>query len=347
MAKKPLTYADSGVDIAKEDTAVDALSGALTFARTGMGAPIGDIGHFGGLVEFGDHALCLCTDGVGSKVEIANAIRKWDTVGIDCMAMNVNDALCVGAEPIAFVDYLAVEDPDPDQTQQIGAGLARASELANVSMVGGETASLPGIIKGFDLAGTCLAVAKRDKLVTGDDIQPGDVLIGLASTGIHSNGYTLARNAFESAGHAYTDDWPFDDPEHAGKSVGEVLLEPTRIYVKEIMALLKSGVPVHGLSHVTGSGLRKIRRINQTVSYHVTNPLPVHSVFQRIQELGSVADHEMYKTFNMGMGFVVIVPADHADAALKVLRDAVDYDVQIVGEVRDGDGVHHPVGGTH
>lgn len=344
---KPLTYADSGVDIAKEDKAVDALAGVLTFARSGMGAPIGGIGHFGGLVEFGEHALCLCTDGVGSKVEIANAIQKWDTVGIDCMAMNVNDALCVGAEPIAFVDYLAVEDPDPAQTAQIGAGLARASEMANVSMIGGETASLPGIIKGFDLAGTCLAVAKRDELVTGERIQPGDVLIGMASTGIHSNGYTLARNAFESTGHAYTDAWPFDDAEHQGKSIGEVLLEPTRIYVKEIMALLRSAIPVHGLSHITGSGLRKLRRINQGVRYDITQPLPVHSVFSRIQELGDVADHEMFKTFNMGMGFVAVVPAEHADAAVALLRENVDYEVAVVGAVAEGEGVHHPVGGQH
>lgn len=345
--KHPMTYAESGVDIHREDQAVGALAGMLTFARTGMGAPIGSIGHFGGLVEFGEHALCLCTDGVGSKVEIANAIRKWDTVGIDCMAMNVNDALCVGAEPIAFVDYLAIEDPDPEQTRQIGAGLARASQMANVSMVGGETASLPGIIKGFDLAGTCLAVARRDELVTGEAIAPGDVLIGLASTGIHSNGYTLARRAVESGGHAYTDAWPFDDPEHAGKSVGEVLLEPTRIYVREIMALLRSGIPVHGLSHVTGSGLRKIRRIHQSVAYHITDPLPVHSVFRRIQELGHVADHEMYKTFNMGMGFVVVVPSEHAEAAVHLLQSHTDYEVRVVGEVREGEGVHHPVGGTH
>lgn len=344
---KPLTYADSGVDIQKEDEAVDALAGMLSFARSGMGAPIGGIGHFGGLVEFGEFALCLCTDGVGSKVEIANAIGKWDTVGIDCMAMNVNDALCVGAEPIAFVDYLAVEHPDPVQTKQIGEGLARASEMANVSMIGGETASLPGIIKGFDLAGTCLAVAKRDELVTGDRIAPGDVLIGLASTGIHSNGYTLARNAFESNGHAYTDAWPFDDEEHAGKTIGEVLLEPTRIYVREIMALLKAGIPVHGLSHITGSGLRKLRRINQGVRYDITAPMPVHSIFQRIQQLGSVDDHEMYKTFNMGMGFVVVVPAEHADAALESLRKQVDYEVAVVGTVAEGNGVHHPIGGTH
>lgn len=344
---KPLTYAESGVDIDKEDKAVDALAGMLAFARTGLGAPIGGIGHFGGLVEFGEHALCLCTDGVGSKVEIANAIRKWDTVGIDCMAMNVNDALCVGAEPIAFVDYLAVEDPDPEFTKQIGQGLERAAEMANVSMIGGETASLPGIIRGFDLAGTCLAFAKRDQLVTGDKIAPGDVLIGLASSGIHSNGYTLARRAFESNGFAYTEQWPFDDPELAGCSVGEVLLEPTRIYVREIMALLRSGVPVHGLSHITGSGLRKLRRINQGVRYDITDPLPVPAIFGRIQELGSIEDHEMYRTFNMGMGFVVVVPADHAEAALANLRASVDYPVEVVGTVANGDGVHHPLGGTH
>ncbi len=342
-----MTYADAGVDIEKEDDAVDALAGMLNFARTGMGAPLGDIGHFAGLVAFGEHALCLCTDGVGSKLEIARAIGKWDTVGIDCMAMNVNDAICVGAEPIAFVDYLAVEDPEPEVTRAIGKGLAEGARQANVSMVGGETASLPGIIKGYDLAGTCLAVAKQSELVTGKDIAPGDVMIGLASTGIHSNGYTLARKAFEAAGHAYTDAWPWAEDGYGDQTIGEVLLEPTRIYVREVMALLKAGVPVHGLSHVTGSGLRKVRRGNPGVQYLIDAPLPVHPVFKRIQELGNVADHEMYRTFNMGMGFVVVVPADAADEALRVLRESVDYPVQVVGRIADGEGVIHPVGGTH
>ncbi len=339
-----MTYADAGVDIEKEDKAVGALAGALAFARSGIGAPIGGIGHFGGLVEFGEYALCLCTDGVGSKVEIARAIKKWDTMGIDCMAMNVNDAICVGAEPIAFVDYLAVEDPDPEFTKQIGIGLERAAELANVSMIGGETATLPGIVQGFDLAGTCLAYARKEDLVTGEAIQPGDVLIGLASSGIHSNGYTLARKVIEGAGYEYTDAWPTTDYEG---SVGEVLLEPTRIYVKPIVALLKSDVAVHGLSHITGSGLRKLRRINQGVQYDITDPLPVPAVFQRIQEWGNVEAHEMYKTFNMGMGFVVVVPADAVEAALAVLRSHAEYHVQVVGKVSAGAGVHHPVGGQH
>lgn len=347
VADEGMTYARAGVDISKEDQAIEALAKSLGFARTGMGAPLGKIGHFAGLVDFGDHALALCTDGVGSKVEIADAVRKWDTVGIDCMAMNVNDAICVGAEPIAFVDYLAVEDPDPAFTEQVGKGLAEGARQANVSLVGGETATLPGIVKGFDLAGTCLAVARKDRLVTGEKIAPGDVLIGLPSSGIHSNGYTLARRVFEDAGHAYTDPWPGDDAEYAGMRLGEVLLVPTRIYVRPVMALLRSDVPVHGLSHITGSGLRKLRRINQGVGYEITDPLPVPPVFRKIQELGDVADPEMYKTFNMGMGFVVVVPASAADEALATLHAEGEADARVVGRVVEGSGVTHPVGGRH
>lgn len=344
-----LTYAQSGVDIHREDKAIEALAGMVNFQRTGFGAPLGRIGHFAGLVDFGpEHALVLCTDGVGSKVEIANAIRKWDTVGIDCVAMNVNDCICIGAEPLAFVDYLAVQDPDPELTKQIGIGLNAGCEQSNCSLIGGETASLPGIIKGFDLAGTCLGFVRKDSTVDGTKIRPGDVLLGLASTGIHSNGYSLARRAFESAGHKYTDAWPWpEDRAYVGMTIGEVLLEPTRIYVKEIVSLLKAGIPVHGLSHITGSGLRKLRRIHQDVKYDISDPLPVHPVFRRVQELGQVADHEMYKTFNMGMGFVVVVPASAAKLALDHLRGLVDYEVKVVGKVAKGKGVHHPVGGTH
>ena len=344
-----LTYAGSGVDIQKEDKAIEALAGMVNFTRTGFGAPMGKIGHFAGLIDFGsEDALVLCTDGVGSKVEIANAIKKWDTVGIDCVAMNVNDAICVGAEPLAFVDYLALQVADPEFTRQIGVGLNEGCRQGGCSLIGGETASLPGIIKGFDLAGTCLAHVKKSAIVDGSAIVPGDVLIGLASTGIHSNGYSLARRAFESAGHKYTDPWPWAaDKAYAGKSIGEVLLEPTRIYVQEILALLRSGIPVHGLSHVTGSGLRKIRRINQGVAYHVGEPLPVHAVFKRIQELGKVDPHEMYKTFNMGMGFVVVVPPAQAKKAVALLSSKVGYKVQVVGKVGKGNGVHHPVGGVH
>jgi phosphoribosylformylglycinamidine cyclo-ligase len=348
-AAPALTYAATGVDIQREDKAIEALAGMVSFRRQGFGAPLGTIGHFAGIIGFGDQdALVLCTDGVGSKVEVANALRKWDTVGIDCVAMNVNDCICVGAEPLAFVDYLAVQDPDPELTRQVGVGLNEGCRQADCSLVGGETASLPGIIKGFDLAGTCLGHVRRDAIVDGSRIAPGDVLIGLASSGIHSNGYSLARRAFESAGHRYTDPWPWpEDKAYAGKSVGEVLLEPTRIYVREVVSLLRSGIPVHGLAHVTGSGLRKVRRANPGVRYDLADPLPVPPVFRRIQQLGGVSDHEMYRTFNMGMGFVVVVPEAAARKAVAHLRKLAGYQVQAVGRVGEGSGVVHPVGGEH
>ncbi len=309
---------------------------------------MGKIGHFAGLIDVGDKALVLCTDGVGSKLEIANAMRKWDTVGIDCVAMNTNDALCVGAEPLAFVDYLAVEKPDPVLAEQLARGLDEGCRQSNCTLVGGETASLPGIVKGFDLAGTCLASVDKKRIVDGTRIAQGDVIIGLASTGIHSNGYSLARRVFEGAGHKYTDKWPWpEDAKEAKKRIGDVLLIPTRIYVREILALLNAGVDVHGLSHITGSGLRKLRRINQKVRYDITDPLPVPAVFKRIQKMGKVADQEMYGTFNMGMGFCVVVSAADAARALNVLHANVQYEAKVVGRIVDGKGVKHPVGGVH
>ena len=165
-------------------------------------------GHYAGLIEFGDYALVLCTDGVGTKVRIAEALKKYDTIGIDCIAMNTNNALCVGAEPIAFVDYLAMDDPNPKITKEIGKGLERGAKLSNISIVGGETADLPELINGFDLAGTCLAYVKKNQIILGDKIHPGDAIIGLSSSGIHSNGYTLARRVVEEAEFSYKDEFP-------------------------------------------------------------------------------------------------------------------------------------------
>src|SRR5512137_1172517 len=175
-----MTYAETGVDIEREEHAIEELLSEVKTKRLGIGKPLG--GHYAGMIEFNDFVLVLCTDGVGSKVIIANELRKWDTVGIDCIAMNVNDAICVGAEPLAFVDYLAINDPDPSITKQIGKGLEKGAALSNISIIGGETASLPDLIDGFDLAGTCLGYAKKDKIVLGDAIKPGDIIIGLEST---------------------------------------------------------------------------------------------------------------------------------------------------------------------
>ncbi|MCK4613567.1 MAG: phosphoribosylformylglycinamidine cyclo-ligase [Thermoplasmata archaeon] len=329
MPGKGLTYSESGVDIEKEEKAVGSIVSSLVFKRTGIGAPYDLPGQFTGGVEFGDYVLSLCTDGVGSKILIADALRKWDTIGIDCMAMNVNDMLCIGAEPLAFVDYIAIEEPDPEKMEQIGRGLNKAAELANVSIIGGETATLPEIVNGLDLAGACLGVVKKDRIITGEKVRAGDAIIGLASSGLHSNGYTLARRAVEASGLGYTDPFPNLD-----RSIGKVMLEPTTIYVREIIPLLEE-YDIHGMAHITGGGLKNIHRINPELGYEITDPLPVPMIFPFIQGLGGIEDYEMYRTFNMGMGFAIIAPEHEAEGITESLKTMA----KIVGRVTEGKGV--------
>ena len=329
-----MTYSKSGVDIEKEEHAIKQLLSSIKSTRKGIGRPLG--GHYAGMIEFGEYALVLCTDGVGSKVKIASNLRKWDTVGIDCMAMNVNDAICVGAEPLAFVDYLAIDDPDPKVTKEIGKGLEKGANLSNISIIGGETASLPEIVNGFDLAGTCLAYVKRDEIVTGEAIVPGDVIIGLASSGIHSNGCTLARKVIENNDLSYSDAFP--DGFYPNKTIGEVLLTPTQIYVKEILELLKK-VKVHGLAHITGGGLRNLPRLNKNVKFVIEDPFKPQSIFTFIQKYGNIDDKEMYQTFNMGMGFAVIVSEKDVDKAVKILKTHSESKVKVVGKIDKGIGV--------
>ena len=337
ISLKKMTYAESGVDIIKEEKAIKNLLSTLQTQRKGIGKPLG--GHYAGMIEFGDYALVLCTDGVGSKVKIASAMKKWDTVGIDCIAMNVNDALCVGAEPLAFVDYLAIDDPQPEITKEIGKGLETGAQLSNISIVGGETASLPEIIQGFDLAGTCLAFVEKNKIIIGDSITPGDVIIGLESSGLHSNGYTLARRVIERSGLSYTDFFP--DGLYPGKTIGEVLLTPTRIYVKEIIALLKK-IDVHGLAHITGGGLNNLPRLKKDVKFVIEDSFVPHPIFTFLQKNGNISEKEMYQTFNMGMGFAVIVSPGDTKKTVSLLTKYSDKMVKVVGKIEKGHGVQVP-----
>jgi phosphoribosylformylglycinamidine cyclo-ligase len=308
---KGLTYAESGVDIHAENRSIDAMKAVIRTKRKGFGAPMTEIGHYAGLLDMGDFALAMTTDGVGSKVLIASAMKKWDTVGIDCIAMNVNDLLAIGAEPIAFVDYLAMESVDPERAGQLAVGLQRGAEISNMTIVGGETASLPEIIKGFDLAGTAVGAVDKDKIVTGEKIGVGDVLVGVPSVGLHSNGYTLARRIIAESRYTYFDRMPGSD-----RTIGEELLVPTRIYM-EILDLVKR-CDVHGLAHITGSGLLKLRRITQ-LGFEITDPLDSLPIFRFLQEQGGIEDAEMYRTFNMGMGFVVVVPKEDAKTACQIM----------------------------
>lgn len=332
-----MTYKETGVDIDKEEKAIEGILSSIKSKRKGVGRPLG--GHYAGMIDFGEHALVLCTDGVGSKVKIASDLKKWDTVGVDCIAMNVNDAICVGAEPLAFVDYLAIDNPDPRITREIGKGLEEGAKLSNISIIGGETASLPEIVKGFDLAGTCLAYVKKDDIILGDKISPGDVVIGLKSSGLHSNGYTLARKVIERSKLSYRDRFPRGL--YPGKTVGEVLLTPTVIYVREILELLKK-VEVHGLAHITGSGLWNLPRLNKKVKYVIDKPFEPQPIFDFLQKQGSIDDREMYQTFNMGMGFVVVVSEKDVRLSKNILEKYSKVDVELVGKIERGTGVEVP-----
>ena len=308
MNEKHLTYADSGVDIKQEETTIKALTSQMTYKRTGLGAPLTDIGHYAGLIDFGEYALAMATDGVGSKVLIANEMERWNTVGIDCIAMNVNDLLAVGIEPLSFVDYLALEKHSENFAEQIGEGLVKGAEMSRMTIVGGETATLPEIVNGFDLAGTCLGMVKKDEIITGEKVQPGDMVVGIPSSGVHSNGYTLVRKIIEKSEYSYHD--PF--PNNPSTTIGDELLIPTRIYM-EVLDVIKE-CNVHGLAHITGSGLLKLARVTD-LGFDLYDPIEPNDIFKFLQSEGGVTDLEMYKTFNMGMGFLIILPEADAEKA--------------------------------
>ena len=327
-----MTYAKAGVDIDKKSDSIAALVEHLAFRRKGLGAPL-EIGeHFTGLIDFGDMALTLCTDGVGTKLIVANEMRKWDTIGIDCIAMNVNDTICVGAEPVAFVDYIAIDRPNSEITSQVGEGLETGARKANVTIVGGEVAVLPEIVNGFDLAGTCLGAVKKERIVSGEDIRPGDSLIGLASTGIHSNGLTLARKIIEANELAMK-----DKVGGLPREIGIELLEPTEIYVRQVLELL-GDFRITGMANITGGGLRNLLRLKKGIGFEIDEPMPPSPIFDVLQDLGGVLDKEMYQTFNMGMGFSIVAPEDDASGIVGRLGNGA----KVIGHSIEGGQVTVP-----
>ena len=323
-----VTYSEAGVDISLEEQTVQALTGELAETIEYRNI-IKNKGHIAALVDFGKKAIAMSTDGVGSKILIAKQMEKYDTVGIDCIAMVVNDILCVGAEPIAMVDYLAVEHPNPEIAKEIGKGLKTGCQQAKIAMIGGETASLPKIIKDFDLAGTGIGTVDKNKIITGTEIKDGDIILGITSSGVHSNGLSLARKALlDIANYKVTDKLPTDN----SVTVGEALLEPTIIYVDPIIELLNSDVKVHGLGHITGGGFSNLKRLNHNMTYIIDNlpePLPI---FKAIQATG-IEDKEMYHVFNMGIGFAVILDEKYKDQALEILNKY--HDTYVIGKIQE------------
>jgi len=322
-----MTYAGAGVDVEASEAATAALVSAL-----------GDegAGGYAGLLDLGERYLGVTTDGVGTKLLVAAALDDYSTVGVDCIAMNANDLVATGVGPVGFVDYLAVEAPDDAVAEQVGRGLSTGASLAGVELLGGETAVMPEVIDGLDLAGACVGVAPPDGLFD-DGARPGDALVGFPASGIHSNGLTLARKA-ATRRYDYVD--PFPDPEPDPRSddaptgsgtrtVGEVLLEPTRIYTDLLEPLRAAGVDA--CAHVTGGGWTNLLRMGEA-RYVVTDAFEPPPVFEFVRREGSVDDREMYSTFNMGTGFVAACPSGAAGG----LADATDG--RVIGRVEALDG---------
>jgi phosphoribosylformylglycinamidine cyclo-ligase len=309
-------YARSGVDQHAADRAVEALVGVLRTIDPGRPSrSVLASGHYAAVLEVAPNlGIAVGTDGVGSKLIVAEQAGRYDTVGIDCVAMNVNDVVCVGAEPLALLDYIAVERADPDVLAAIGEGLKAGAEQAGVEIPGGEVAILPELIRGhpsphgFDLTATCFGTVELDRMVTGDRIAPGDALIGLPSSGLHSNSYSLARKALPDLAEAFGDG-----------TVADALLAPTVIYVRAVLELLRSDIPVHGLAHVTGGGLLNLLRLDEAAGFAIEDPLPVPAIIELVIERAQVSAREAWEVFNMGCGFVAVVPEAGADAAASLL----------------------------
>ncbi len=322
-----MDYARAGVDIKREEKSVSAIKRIVSESflfRTGLGKPLTEIGHYSGLIDFGEYALALSTDGVGTKTIVAKRLEKYDTIGIDLVAMCVNDILCNGCEPMAFVDYVVIDETNEEVLTELGKGLLEGARQANVVIIGGETATHPNM-KGhevnFDLAGAALGFVRKEKIVTGEKIEPGDVVLGLGSSGIHSNGLSLARAVL------------LDGSED--EQILCELLEPTRIYVKPVLEVLKE-VEVKGMAHITGSGLLNLKRLTE-YGFEIEMPRP-HKIFELIQEKGKVEEEEMYRTFNMGVGFVMVVGEGDVKKAKDILGK---YEkVYELGVVTRGEGVH-------
>ncbi|MBR5742229.1 MAG: phosphoribosylformylglycinamidine cyclo-ligase [Clostridia bacterium] len=333
-------YAAAGVDITAGYRAVELMKKHV--ARTATPGVYSDVGGFGGLFQMDlsqtPHPVLVSgTDGVGTKLKIAFLLDKHDTVGIDCVAMCVNDVVCVGAKPLFFLDYIACGKNRPEKIASLVAGVAEGCVQAGCALIGGETAEHPGMMpeEEYDLAGFCTGVVDRARILDKNAMKPGDAVIALASSGVHSNGFSLVRRVFD----VENADLSAPVAELGGKGLGETLLTPTKIYVKPVLALLEK-VRVRGISHITGGGFYENipRSIPEGLQARIEKKaVRVPPIFALIAKAGGISERDMFNTFNMGVGMSVTVPADQADEALRILKDAGE-DAYFIGEIAASDG---------
>ncbi|MDD6602782.1 MAG: phosphoribosylformylglycinamidine cyclo-ligase [Eubacteriales bacterium] len=332
------SYAAAGVDVTAGYESVELIKSHVK--RTNIPGVMGGIGGFGGMFElaaneYKNPVLVSGTDGVGTKVKLAFLMDKHDTIGIDCVAMCVNDVACSGAKPLFFLDYIACGKNYPQKIEQIVKGVAEGCVQSGCALVGGETAEHPGLmpVDEYDLAGFTVGIGEKDKLVSGEHLAPGNALIGVASSGVHSNGFSLVRKVFDI--NSDTIAVHYDE---LGKTLGEELLTPTRIYVKPLLALMDE-VRVNAISHITGGGFYENvpRMLNDdTLAVIEKDKCFKLPIFDLIQATGNIPERDMYNTFNMGTGLVIAVDADKADRAVRILNAAGEQ-AAVIGEVKAGE----------
>ena len=349
MQKHPedvTSYLGAGVDVEREEQVlsrvIETVSETFAFVR-GIGQPVLPIGFFANVIDLGyGMGLALSTDGVGTKLMVAQMMQKFDTIGIDCVAMNVNDVLCVGARPIAFLDYIAVQQANSDLIDQLMQGLKEGARRAGVAICGGEIAQMREMLAseregwGCDLVGMCVGHVPLDKVIVGRSVTPGDVIIGIRSSGIHSNGLTLARQVLFTQ-NRYTVDTKFEE---FGRTLGEELLEPTAIYVPEVVEALERSLAITGLAHITSDGLLNLLRLDakpHAVGYEIDRLPPIPPIFSLIQKSGGIPDHEMFQVFNMGIGFCVVIAEADAEPFQQIVKQHGREALQIGRVVSDSE----------
>lgn len=320
-----MTYLDAGVKNNEELELKNMLQFIhSTFAfRKDIGSAVLDLGYFANIINIGHNlGIAISTDGVGTKILIAEMLGKYDTIGIDCIAMNVNDVICVGAEPTTMVDYIAVEEARPELLRQIAEGLCEGARISRINIPAGEIAQVPELIKGYgggsgcDVVGTCIGIIDLDKIIVGQNLQAGDVVIGLQSSGVHSNGLTLARKALFEKSNFQID----THVSELGRTIGEELLEPTHIYVPEIMDLINSDLNIKALVHITSDGFLNLARIENELGYVIESLPEPQPIFDIIQKAGNIANEEMFRVFNMGIGFCVVMDPKDAEQAIAMIK---------------------------
>ena len=332
------SYAAAGVDITAGYKAVELMKAHV--ARTMTGGAAGGIGGFGGLFELDTAGMkrpCLVsgTDGVGTKIRIAQLMNKHDTIGIDCVAMCVNDIICCGARPLFFLDYIAIGKNEPEKVASIVSGVAEGCVQAGCALTGGETAEHPGLMapEDYDLAGFAVGVVDRERIIDKSRVRPGDVVLSLGSSGLHSNGFSLVRKVLDVE-HADLDEWS----EELGGALGGDLLQPTRIYVKPVLAAIEAA-DIHGISHITGGGFYENipRCLPEGLTAKIEkNALWIDPIFRMIQRLGDIPERDMFNTFNMGTGMVLVTAKEDADKAIAALNSK-GQGAKVIGEIVPGD----------